>query len=213
MAEMTYTTVTGRIEPFFAKIQHVSVPTKADQKWLKQIGFVGSNDSTLLRVAKFLGFIDQADEPTDRWKEYRDKGNARRVMAQALRESYVQLFQTYSDAHACSDDDLKNFFTFSTDKSAETVSAIVTTFKNLCALADFENSGATSQTVAIAHEAQAESNVNPVESPQSFPVSHIVRGLGSDLTINLNIQLTVPETTNKNVYDDFFAALKKHLLT
>lgn len=35
----------------------------------------------------------------------------------------------------------------------------------------------------------------------------------SNVTINLNIQLTVPETTDEEVYNKFFEAMKKHLLS
>ncbi len=34
-----------------------------------------------------------------------------------------------------------------------------------------------------------------------------------DVVININIQLTVPETTNEEVYEKFFAAMKKNLLS
>jgi hypothetical protein len=37
--------------------------------------------------------------------------------------------------------------------------------------------------------------------------------INKDVAININIQLSVPETTNEEVYDKFFAAMKKHLLS
>lgn len=37
--------------------------------------------------------------------------------------------------------------------------------------------------------------------------------LGSNVTLNINIQLTIPETENEKVYDSFFEAMKKHLLS
>lgn len=39
----------------------------------------------------------------------------------------------------------------------------------------------------------------------------LVRGLGDGVTININIQLTVPETTNSDIYEAFFKALKNNL--
>jgi hypothetical protein len=41
----------------------------------------------------------------------------------------------------------------------------------------------------------------------------IVNGLGNSVTLNINIQLTIPETENEVVYDSFFQAMKKHLLS
>lgn len=37
--------------------------------------------------------------------------------------------------------------------------------------------------------------------------------INKEVAININIQLSVPETTNEEVYDKFFAAMKKHLLS
>ena len=37
--------------------------------------------------------------------------------------------------------------------------------------------------------------------------------INKEVVININIQLSVPETTNEEVYDKFFAAMKKHLLS
>jgi len=32
------------------------------------------------------------------------------------------------------------------------------------------------------------------------------------MTVNINVQLTLPETTDENLYDRFFAAFRKHLV-
>ncbi|MER3318940.1 MAG: hypothetical protein RIB79_11675 [Allomuricauda sp.] len=37
--------------------------------------------------------------------------------------------------------------------------------------------------------------------------------LGKNVNLNINISLTVPETTNEEVYNKFFEAMKKHLLS
>lgn len=41
----------------------------------------------------------------------------------------------------------------------------------------------------------------------------ITSNLGSNVTLNINIQLTIPETENEKVYESFFEAMKKHLLS
>lgn len=40
-----------------------------------------------------------------------------------------------------------------------------------------------------------------------------IDGLGKNVNLNINISLTVPETTNEEVYNKFFEAMKKHLLS
>lgn len=51
------------------------------------------------------------------------------------------------------------------------------------------------------------------ESLTSQMSKNLSTNRGNGVTINLNIQLTVPETTDEKVYDKFFEAMKKHLLS
>lgn len=41
----------------------------------------------------------------------------------------------------------------------------------------------------------------------------ITNEIGNNVTLNINIQLTIPETENEKVYENFFQAMKKHLLS
>ena len=54
-----------------------------------------------------------------------------------------------------------------------------------------------------------------MENQKESPFSNLNRRFDtkSNMTINLNIQLTVPETTDEEVYNKFFEAMKKHLLS
>lgn len=60
--------------------------------------------------------------------------------------------------------------------------------------------------------ASATKETNPISSKI---VETITGGstIQKDVVININIQLTVPETTNEEVYEKFFAAMKKNLLS
>jgi hypothetical protein len=40
----------------------------------------------------------------------------------------------------------------------------------------------------------------------------ITNELGQNVTLNINIQLTIPDTDDEKVYENFFKAMKKHLL-
>jgi hypothetical protein len=68
MADFQYTTVPGKISTLFDKIRSVGVPPKVTVQWLKAIGFTSSNDTSLLPVAKAVGFADQSGVPTEYWK-------------------------------------------------------------------------------------------------------------------------------------------------
>ena len=60
MADFEYTTVPGKLEALLTKIRDIGVPAKAANQWLKSIGFTSSNDSSLLKMPKFIGLADQS---------------------------------------------------------------------------------------------------------------------------------------------------------
>ena len=64
MADFTYTTVPGKIKQLLTKIWEVGVPQKVTVQWLKTVGFKSSNDTSLIGVLKFIGFIDASGVPT-----------------------------------------------------------------------------------------------------------------------------------------------------
>jgi len=203
MADFPYTQVIGKLKPFFEKIQQVGKPDIVDKKWLASIGMNGTNDPTIIPVLRFIGFVDQSSKPTDRWMRYRDKSQSRQVLAEGIREGYAELFQTYEDAYRRSSEELKAFFNTRTTAGASVVSKTVTTFKNLCKLAGFESVPVAGQTVQPLKLTQ-----DGLEAP-----TKIIKELGAGITININVQLTLPDTTDESVYDKLFAAMKKHLLS
>jgi hypothetical protein len=201
MADYPYTQVTGKMKSLFDKIQQVGIPEKVDKKWLASIGMRASNDHTVIPVLKFIGFINSSNQPTERWTKYRDKNRAKLVLAEGIREGYAELFQTYSDAYRRSDEELKAFFSTKKTGGAQVISKTVATFKSLCDLADFES--LSSSEVITQPSRVAQDNLVP---------NKITNELGTGITININIQLTLPDTTDENVYDKLFAAMRKHLL-
>lgn len=203
MTDFPYTPVTGKLKSFFEKVQQVGKPENIDKKWLASIGLTASNDPSIVPVIKFIGFVDQSGKPTDRWMAYRDKSRAGKVLAEGILEGYADLFRTYPDAYRRSDDELKAFFTTKTTAGAQVVSRTVVTFKTLCELADFSG---------VATEALYPQLPGATQVDLSIPTK-TVQGLATGITININIQLTLPDTTDEVVYDKLFAAMKKYLLS
>jgi len=201
MAGFPYTQAPGRLKSFFSKIPQLGTPGAVDKKWLSSIGMQATNDPTIISVLRFIGFVDQSNKPTERWRDY--KSRAGKALAEGILEGYAELFHTYTDAHRRSDEELRAFFSTKTTAGAQVVSKTLTTFKTLCELADF-------QGVSVAGP--------PVQSEQLTldgpgAPTEIIKELGPGVTININLQLTLPDTTDESVYDRLFAAMKKHLLS
>jgi hypothetical protein len=204
MPDFPYAQVTGKLKVFFNKIQEVGQPSEVHQKWLASIGLKSSNDRRVIPVLRFIGFIDSSNKPTSRWTQYRDKTRAPKVLAEGIREGYRQLFETYPEAHRQSDESLKAFFSTRTKGGSQVVQKTFTTFKVLCELADFESVPVESVSRPTTPAQLSEDALEIPEKP--------LKGFEREITININVQLTLPETTDESVYDKLFAAMKKHLL-
>jgi len=181
-----YTTVPGRIRELLEKMRSVGVPEKASAGWLPLIGFKASNDRTMLGVLKFIGFIGPGGKPSDLWRQYRGPDHEN-VLANALREAYPSLFQTYESPCSLTANELRDFFSVQTGAAKGTISKMVDTFKALCSMAAF------SKSLPVAEIRQTPSAI-------------------SGRSVNVNINIELPVTDDEKVYERIFKALKEHLL-
>jgi hypothetical protein len=87
-----YVQVYGQLSDFFQKISEGQAPSQFTRQLLKDLGFKSSNHHAMIPLLKALGFLTSDGSPTSRYHEYRSKAQSRRVMAEALREAYADLF-------------------------------------------------------------------------------------------------------------------------
>lgn len=100
MSEIPYTPLTGKIREYFDKFQEVAVPeVKVNVEWLSSLGYKSGNDWYIIKVLKYIGFIDSSGMATDLWKQYKDPTRSKVVLAQGIRQGYKDLFSTYPDAN------------------------------------------------------------------------------------------------------------------
>ncbi len=200
MAEFPYTPNPASLRRFLEHIQTAGVPQKVTQKYIASVGFKSGNDRYIIPVLKAVGFLDGSGVPTDTWRRYRNKNEARTVMATALQSAaaFSGLFATYSDAHRKDNEALRNYFSTHTNAGEKTLALIVRTFKTLCEFADFE---------AAPEGLEKEPATPPPAERAPLPRA----GTATGMTVNINIQLQLPATEDQAVYDKLFASLKKHL--
>lgn len=208
MAEApAYTTVPGKISVILAKIRETGVPTKATNSWLESLGLKSTNDRTLLPVLRQIGLIDASGVPTPAWKQYRGADH-KAVLGRAIQVGYADLYQTYPNAHDRSNSDIGNVFTTHSNAAKPLIDRMVSTFKNLVTLAEFpDNPG--DETVALVTEGQA----LPLSGSATSSVASMHSVAPSGLAVNINIALTLPETSDEKVFAAFFSAMRDHLLT
>lgn len=205
MSDLPYTAVTGKLKTLFEKIQQAGKPNLVDKKWLASISFTGKSVASFIPILKYIGFVDSSGKPTDRWMAYRNKSNAGKVLADGILEGYSDLFSVYPDAYRRSDNDLKAYISSKTTGGEQVISKILTTMKTLFGLANFDAAGSVSLPIR--------SPGNPYDQDESDSDGEMKKGLGKGYIININIQLTLPESKDGDVYDKLFTSMKKHLLS
>lgn len=99
MSEIPYTPLAGKIKEYFDRFQEAGVPDKVNREWLNSLGFTSGNDYYIIRVLKFIKFIDASNVPADLWKRYKVPREAGAILAKGIREGYKDIFAVYEDAH------------------------------------------------------------------------------------------------------------------
>lgn len=209
-----YTTVPGKLRDLLTKAPTMGRPTSVTTDWLKQAGWTSSNDRSMIPVLKFVGLVGSDSKPTPLWDAIRVKDQARRAqLASAIRESYADLFALYPDAHRKDGEALRNFFRAHSSGGEQVQGKLVQTFQALAEFADFD---AQAPAVAESPPAQAEKqSPKPKEGkPEASDESSRAAGAASfpGVALNVNIQLQLPATSDGEVYEKLFGAMRKHLI-
>jgi hypothetical protein len=198
----TYTPKVGSVKTFLNRVKskELGIPDRVSQSYLESIGYTSSNDRPIIRVLKSVGFIDSNGVPTQSFKDFRTN-KSEQVMASALKKTYAELFRIYPEPLKQSNEDLTNFFAQKEPSLKKgTLQYYVNTFRAMCEFADF---GAVPYIPKEVKEAEK----------KVVEVARVTSQTPTGVTINLNIQLTLPATEDATVYDKIFKALKENLLS
>jgi hypothetical protein len=198
-SSFTYTSVPNTLRQFLKGVPNRGVPAKVNTEHLKSIGLRELNDQSIIRVLKFVGLLNSDGSPSEGYKEFRDRSRGPALLAKEIQRAYRELFETYPDAYAQTDENLRNFFTGKTSLGKAAIGFIVSTFKVLCEFGDFSSvrpatGGMSSATQAVPTGGSATGS-----------------GAGSGPSIHINLQVHLPDTTDPSTYDAIFAAINRHL--
>ncbi len=225
-----YISNTKNLQEFMQRVQReIYPPQKATNDWLMSIGFKSTNDRPILKILEFLGFVDSSKQPTDTWKMDYRTSMYKRVLAKAIIQGYTELFATFQNAYAKDDNELMDFFAPRVQGGQQVLQKTVNTFKILCGIADFDSNVVPETMTQTAINTFADGSGTEVNDDGTLQVnltpslnvirnSLIHKGSNSEFykaaqtkrntPVTISIQITLPETKDKEVYEAFFAALK-----
>ena len=204
-----YVQTYGQIADFFAKIQEGQAPDLFTNQHLKDIGFTSSNHRAFIRLLKALGFLSPEGAPTSRYHEYRSKAQARRVIGEAVREAYADLFVIKEHPTDADRELIEGKFKSAHNVSDRLAKLMANTFYPLLALADLDAAKTEKKPkppTPISKKEEKPSNFQNDSPTTPPPTSMDVPSL------HYNIQIHLPATKDIEVFGAIFKSLKEHLL-
>jgi hypothetical protein len=210
-----YLVTTKNLDGFLNALKTAKAPDRVNNKFLQNLEFSSSNDRLFIGMLKSLGFTDESGVPTKRYFDFLDQTQSARLLAEAVREAYSDLFAVNVKANELSAEEVKNKFRTLTQgqNSDHVLGLMAKTFKALTDLADWSNS----TTPPIAQSSDQTSTAPPDEpSKQTLTKPDEQHREASNRLrlkeLHYNIQIVLPETRDVAVFDAIFESLKKHLL-
>jgi hypothetical protein len=191
--KFAYTTVPNTLRNFLKGVPDRAVPLKVTSAYLRTISMKSSNDRTIIPVLKFIGLLDGSGAPKDEYSQFKNKMKGGLVLANLIRTAYADLFSTYDDPHNQSEEALLNFFREKTKLGSNAVRLMTATFKVLCEFADFKGTTPVGEALKAVRAEEAA----------------LVTGYPS---INITLQIHLPESKDSAIYDSIFQAISRHLL-
>lgn len=206
-----YLITTKNLEAFLNAVRGAKAPERFTNKFLSQLDFTSSNDRLFIGLLKALGMIDESGVPTKRYFEFLDQSESGRVLAEAVREAYEDLFSVNKTAYLLTVDEVKNKFKTLTQgqKSENVVGLMANTFKALTALADWKIPSPEKQPPLKALEVDG----TPTPAAEKPSIQEIPRQTNerSLMTLHHDIHIHLPESRDPAVFDAIFDAMKRHL--
>jgi len=197
-----YVQTQGQIAELFRQIRQGQAPSQFTAQHLKDLGFTSSNHRLFLPLLKALGFLTADGKPTTRYHEYRDESQSKRVMNEALRDAYADLFVLRAKPSDADKALIEGKFKSTHNTSDRMAKLMASTFYSLLPLADLDVAPAK-PTIPIVDISEEPTEEEPITKRHSAQVN---------TSLHYNIQIHLPATKDIEVYNAIFKSLREHLL-
>lgn len=200
-----YMTSVKNLGLIFQKIIEGAAPAKFTISHLKGLGFTSSNDVGVLALLKDLRFLTDDGIPTPRYHAYRDRTQSGKVLAEAVREAYSDLFLINESLSEKDRIAIEGKFKQVHNVTDRVASEQAKTFFALLRLADMNSPAAPSSLLATDPTPPP---TQPDTTPNSTETNHRI-SLGG---LRYNIEIHLPATKDIEVFNAIFKSLREHLL-
>lgn len=212
----------GMIVQTFTQLRKM-FPAKVDAETLKKLSIAPKNESMVINILRFLGFIDDESNKTTKagsvFLKHSDDSFAT-ALEKVVKESYKNLFETVGDnAWEADRGTLIGFFRIHDETSALTATRQAIAFETLSALSGH---GEAVQIKAQKPKKPAAKGAKERQKPkvdrgttkEGVPGSQVMHEqMGSGLFgLTVRIEINLPAQGDQETYDRIFQSIKKNLL-
>jgi len=201
----SYVLTSAQIGKFLDAIRDGQAPDKFTRQYLKDLGFKSSNHLAFIPLLKGLGFLTADGAPTQRYKDYLDRSRSKKILGEALKESYGDIFTIRAKPKREDKDAIAGKFRSTYNMSENVADLAARTFLSLLERADTDGSSGTKDQKAKVEEGSPKAE-KPEASASGGMTKRDVVGL------HYNIQIHLPPSKDIEVYNAIFKSLKEHLL-
>lgn len=213
--DIPYLVANGNLHKILDAVQRAGAPDNFSVDFIKDLGFTSSQDRTVPKLFRYLGFTDGSNRPQAAYREFMDQTKSKQVLATRMRAAFDDLFLADKNAHLKTAENLKGWFKTKTGAGDSVADKISRTFKSLATYADFTAPVSDTTSASDAPE-DAEKGLD-TESANIPPVTPSHRGTqhqGSKSQIGLvyRFEIHLPDTQNVDTFRAIFRALREELM-
>lgn len=211
-SKFPYMSTPGLIPKILTKIEEAKRPDRFTQDFLEtKLGHSGGSARAFIPLLKKMGFLGADGAPTILYDKFRNPDTRSTALASAVKNAYSEIFSRNEYAYNLSREKLTALINEMTgsEKDSRTTQLTVSTFFILKENADFDSK----EEDTTKKDEQPELKTSTYIQLNTRENEKIIDGDGEfRMQIGYTININLPETTNVDVFNAIFKALKENLL-
>lgn len=220
-----YVPSSGNLVQAFTQFRK-AMPAKIDASTLKRLGIAPSNESVVISVIRFLGFIDDSGNRTKEGHEVflkHEDAQFAKALEKHVKSAYSELFELRGDeAWNLDRDTLIGFFRATDETSALTATRQAVAFEALAALSGHGKASTPKpRLTTIKAESMAAKKATKAEkmtggkftNPAARKLEEIEPGTTTGgMALTVRIEVNLPAQADQEIYDRIFKSIRANLL-
>jgi len=214
MAHPPYMNSTGLISKIFPKIAEAQKPDRFTTDYLENvIGYGSGSARPVIPLLKRLNFLQSDGTPTQLYTRFRNPSERAAAMLEGLKAAYTEVYARSEYAHTLTKDKLRDLVVEVTglERDNQIVAAITSKFLALKTAGGVNDATKVGTTVASAGE-EPTGSAAPTALDRQFDPGMRRDGQRIGLNLAYTINLNLPPSSDPEVFNAIFKALKEHLL-